>query len=434
MKAIVELITQHKQGNPVGIYSVCSAHPLVIEAALRQAKKDGTLALIEATSNQVNQFGGYTGMTPKDFVAFVGDIAANVGLNPNQILLGGDHLGPNCWQSLTAKEAMDYSETLIFDYVAAGFRKIHLDCSMPCADDETPLQPEIIAERAARLCVVAESAWREVGGEAPVYVVGTEVPVPGGAQHALEDDLAVTLPDDAHHTISVHQQAWQQAGLTQVWQRVVGLVVQPGVEFDHHKVLHYQPEKATQLSEVVNDYPHLVFEAHSTDYQIDTAYHQLVRDHYAILKVGPALTYALREALFALDKIEQEWLGVHQSSHLRATLDQIMRENPEYWRPYYQEIGHQQYLDCAYSLSDRIRYYWPHPTVAASVSRLFDNLTTQPAPTTLVSQYLPEQAKAIARGEISAKPTDMVVHKVMEVTQAYANACYANKFDQDLSL
>lgn len=45
---------------------------------------------------------------------------------------------------------------------------------------------------------------------------------------------------------------------------------------------------------MVNDYSHLVFEAHSTDYQTKEAYKQLVHDHFAILKVGPALTFAMR--------------------------------------------------------------------------------------------------------------------------------------------
>ena len=44
---------------------------------------------------------------------------------------------------------------MIEEYVGAGFRKVHLDCSMACADDKPPLNDEIIASRAARLCTVA---------------------------------------------------------------------------------------------------------------------------------------------------------------------------------------------------------------------------------------------------------------------------------------
>ena len=49
--------------------------------------------------------------------------------------------------------------------------------------------------------------------------------------------------------------------------------------------------------------PGLVFEAHSTDYQPPESLSRLVIDGFAILKVGPGLTFALREALYALDEI-----------------------------------------------------------------------------------------------------------------------------------
>ena len=181
MKVLLDLVRQHKAGQAVGIHSVCSAHPMVIEAALCAAKEHDTCVLIEATSNQVNQDGGYTGMTPAAFRDFVLAIAGKVGFPAHRVLLGGDHLGPNCWQGEPAAEAMAKAEVLIEQYLAAGFRKIHLDCSMSCAGDPLPLPDALVARRAAWLCAVAERTWQRVGGAAPVYVVGTEVPVPGGA-------------------------------------------------------------------------------------------------------------------------------------------------------------------------------------------------------------------------------------------------------------
>ena len=62
--------------------------------------------LIEATCNQVNQDGGYTGMTPADFRRFVEGIAARTGFPADRLMLGGDHLGPNPWKSLPADQAM----------------------------------------------------------------------------------------------------------------------------------------------------------------------------------------------------------------------------------------------------------------------------------------------------------------------------------------
>lgn len=426
MEALINFVKSHKEGSLVGIYSVCSAHPLVIEAAILQAQLNQQLVLIEATSNQVNQDGGYTGMKPVDFANMVYDIADKVCFPRNNVLLGGDHLGPNCWQQLSAEEAMARSEVLIKEYVLAGFRKIHLDCSMSCEGDPSPLNDNMVAERAARLCDVAESTWKMCGGEAPVYIIGTEVPVPGGALEALTDELEVTSAQAAKLTLETHKLAFTEFGIGEVWPRVIGLVVQPGVEFDHHNVIHYQAEKAQPLVNLIESQPYMVYEAHSTDYQNPQAYQELVRDHFAILKVGPALTFSLREALYALDRIEQEWLGCQQASHLRATIEQVMRENPQYWQSHYHEVGHQQYLDCSYSLSDRIRYYWPHPQVQKAIERLFDNLTQSPPPITILSQYMAHQAKAVAEGVIENAPQQLVIHKIMEVTHSYAQACFSH--------
>ncbi|MGW3861301.1 class II D-tagatose-bisphosphate aldolase non-catalytic subunit, partial [Streptomyces sp. NPDC005047] len=101
-----QLVRDQKSGIPVGIASVCSAHPLVIEAAVRQALATGRTLLVEATSNQVDQDGGYTGMRPADFRDLVHRIAAEHGLPADRIVLGGDHLGPNRWRALPPEEAM----------------------------------------------------------------------------------------------------------------------------------------------------------------------------------------------------------------------------------------------------------------------------------------------------------------------------------------
>lgn len=422
MKALLELIARHKAGEAVGLYSVCSAHPLVLEAALRVAGRESRYALIEATSNQVNQDGGYTGMRPADFAQFVQAIATRVGFPPERVLLGGDHLGPNCWQQLSADEALRRSERLVEDYVAAGFRKIHLDCSMACADDPSPLGDAIVATRVARLCKVAERSWQRVGGETPVYVVGTEVPVPGGA-HELLGELHPTEPAAAAATIDAHREAFARAGLDEVWPRVIGLVVQPGVEFDHHKVIDFRPERIDALAAVIAAQPHMVYEAHSTDYQTLANLRALVRHHFALLKVGPALTFALREALWALAMVEREWLPAERGSALRETVLAAMAANPRHWEKYYPSTGAQRLLDQQYSLSDRVRYYWPVAEVEQAVSRLLANLEQDPPPLTLLSQYLPQQYAAVRTGAIAPRARELVLRHVEGVLQQYAAAC-----------
>jgi D-tagatose-1,6-bisphosphate aldolase subunit GatZ/KbaZ len=422
MTPLQELISQHKAGRPVGICSVCSAHPQVIEAALRRAHDDGTLALIEATSNQVNQDGGYTGQRPAGFRDRVRDLATSVGLPWERVVLGGDHLGPNCWQALPAEEAMRKSEVLIDEYVAAGFRKIHLDCSMSCADDPEPLGDSTVAERAARLCAIAERRWEAAGGDAPVYIVGTEVPVPGGATEALET-LEVTGAVEVAATIAAHREAFARRGQAAAWDRVIGLVVQPGVEFDHDKVVDYDPPKARVLSKRIEREPNMVFEAHSTDYQTTENLEALVRDHFAILKVGPALTYALREALWALDDIDRDCANGGHRNGLRKTVLAVMRQRPAHWQRHYLSRGARLTLDMQYSLSDRIRYYWPDAEVTAAVQALLARLEASPPPLTVVRQYLPEQYQAIRNGELANEPRDLVLHKIDAVLRQYADAC-----------
>ena len=422
MNALLELVRRHRAGEVVGIYSVCSAHPLALRAALEHARACGAYALIEATSNQVNQEGGYTGLRPAQFRDRVWDLADRSGLPREHVLLGGDHLGPNAWQSLPAAEALARAAHMVSEYVLAGYRKIHLDCSMACADDPRVLSDDVVAGRTAMLCSHAEEAWRQAGGEPPVYVIGTEVPVPGGAQESLSE-LAVTEPRAALDTVTAHRSAFVVNGLHGAWDRVIGLVVQPGVEFDHDRVIDYRPEKARSLAKCLGDLPNLVFEAHSTDYQREAALTALVRDHFAILKVGPAVTFALREAVWALERIEREWHGEPHAGHVRATILAAMRADPRHWRKYYHGSGHALDLQLQYSLSDRIRYYWPDPAVVVALERLGAAFESGAVPLALLSQYLPAAYAAVRAGAIPARMTDLVIHHIRQVLYPYSRAC-----------
>lgn len=89
MKHLTEFVADHKQDTGCGIFAVCSAHPLVLEAALRHARDTQSILLIEATSNQVDQYGGYTGMTPADFHRFVEQMADSHHFPPRPISFRG---------------------------------------------------------------------------------------------------------------------------------------------------------------------------------------------------------------------------------------------------------------------------------------------------------------------------------------------------------
>jgi D-tagatose-1,6-bisphosphate aldolase subunit GatZ/KbaZ len=304
-----EILMSNKKGRRTGIYSVCSAHEAVLKAGMLQAKEDNSILLIESTSNQVNQDGGYTGMMPRDFVDLVTGLAQEMEFESSMILLGGDHLGPNAWQDLPSKEAMARANILVHGYIKAGFQKIHLDASMFLADDHgdrtKPLADEIVARRAAELCASAEQAWENFrkGCPKPLYIIGTEVPVPGGARQ--DEAVKVTLPEDAAKTIAVAKKAFYDRQLQSAWERVCGVVVQPGVEFGDDRVIDYNHEATRDLSNEIKNHENFVYETHSTDYQTPQALAQMVPDHFCILKVGPWLTFAYREALFALAEIEK---------------------------------------------------------------------------------------------------------------------------------
>lgn len=420
------LIAAHKSGQVIGIYSVCSADPTVLRAALMQSVDDGSHTLIEATSNQVDQFGGYTGMNPAEFREMVFGLADEVGLSRDRVTLGGDHLGPNRWQSEAPETAMAMAEDLVRAYAEAGYTKIHLDCSFSCAGDPYPITDEIAAARAARLIKVAEMGAEVAGTAAQVrYVIGTEVPVPGGHQEELEG-LVPTSADAARVTLAKHRAAFEAVGLGEIWPKISALVVQPAVEFDHLKVVDYLSEGTRELRTVLDDEPSLVFEAHSTDYQTPANLAQLVADHWAILKVGPGLTFALREGLFGLSHIEDE-LITEGRSNLRAVIEERMLAEPAQWAKYYLGTPEEQRFSRRYSYSDRMRYYWPDQQIAAARATLMANLREVEIPLPLLSQYLPRQYDRIRLGDLANDPEAILIDCVREVTRVYSAACYGQR-------
>lgn len=414
---LLSLPRLHRQGTAAGITSICSAHPTVIQAGLAFGRDRGRPVLIEATCNQVNQDGGYTGMTPADFRRFVEDIADRTGFDRAGLILGGDHLGPNPWQHLPATQAMAKAETMVAAYAAAGFEKIHLDCSMGCAGDPASLDDATTAGRAAGLAAIVEK--HKVA--APVYVIGTEVPVPGGALEEVEY-LQVTSPASARSTVEIHQAAFEARGLHDAFKRVIGLVVQPGVEFGNQNVVTYAPPAAKALSQSLHQLPNLVFEAHSTDYQTPAALRALVQDGFAILKVGPGLTFALREALYGLDMIAAELDNA--PPQLRAAMEALMTREPGHWAKYYPGTPEEQRLQRHFSYSDRIRYYWAHPTAQKAVAKLMARLGERSLPETLISQHLASAWPDVMAGHTKPTAAALAEAAVQRVLRSYADACH----------
>jgi D-tagatose-1,6-bisphosphate aldolase subunit GatZ/KbaZ len=403
-----------------GIPSFCTSHPVVLSQILNPHSH--RKVLIETTCNQVNQFGGYSGMTPRFFVDYLQNIAAQTAFPVENIILGGDHLGPNVWQNEPAESAMQKSVEMVRAYVRAGYTKIHLDCSMRLADDPAgPVDPLLIAERAADLAKAAEEVNTENKGGNLQYVIGTEVPVPGGAT-AHEEGVHVSLVRDVRNTIEVHRQFFHEAGLDNAWNNVIAVVVQPGVEFGDDFVLDYQPQAAQELSSFIESQG-LVFEAHSTDYQSTESLHNLVQDHFCILKVGPELTFSYREAVFSLAMMENELIKSGERSNLIEVLDQVMIQKPEHWQKYYRGSLEEQAFKRKFSLSDRIRYYWAQPQVQNALNLLMKNLSATKLPLSLVSQFASREKSELLEKGLSLTPENIVASHISRVLNKYWNAC-----------
>ena len=412
-----EMIDRRTAGEKCGIPSYCTANDLALEAALLRAKALDRPVLIEATANQVNQFGGYTGMLPADFYRLVKDMAARIGVPERRLILAGDHLGPLTWQGEPEASAMEKAETLVYEFVRAGFTKIHLDTSMKLADDpEGPLATEVVARRGIRLykaCVKAYEALKAERPDAlrPVFVIGSEVPIPGGAQEA-EDTLAVTRPEAFMDTVDTYKRCFDEAGLAEGWNDVIAIVVQPGVEFGDDQVFLYDREKAKALSAALSDCPGIVFEGHSTDYQTARCLKDMVEDGIAILKVGPALTYGLREALFALSFMEKELVPPAEQARFPEVLEEVMLAQPGNWKKHYH--GDEQALRLArrYSFSDRARYYINLPEVQSAIDKLFDNLRKYEIPMNMLHQFMPAQFEAIRAGKLDRDPKALALYGI----------------------
>jgi D-tagatose-1,6-bisphosphate aldolase subunit GatZ/KbaZ len=254
-------------------------------------------------------------------------------------------------------------------------------------------------------------------------VIGTEVPAPGGESVDAQSP-AVTKAEDAHLTLETFRLAFAELGLSSAWERVIALVVQPGVDFGSNSIFDYDRAKTQSLCAALSTHPGIVFEAHSTDYQSPQALARMVEDHFAILKVGPWLTFAFREAVLALSAIERELFTTRserQMSRVREALVAAMLRDPAHWRSYYR--GDEVRRDLIYGYSDRCRYYWNQPEVQEEIARLFDNLGRIPIPLTLISQYLPVEYEAIRTGELQAVPEQMIRHHIRRVLRVYADAC-----------
>jgi D-tagatose-1,6-bisphosphate aldolase subunit GatZ/KbaZ len=429
---IRNMISKRKSGIMCGVVSFCTANELVIEAIFEQANKSDDFVLIEATANQVNQFGGYTGMQPIDFKEFVHNIAERINFPKDKIILGGDHLGPLLWTNDPEEAAMEKAIDLVKLFVQAGYKKIHLDTSMRLADDpkDVVLSDETIARRAAILYQVCEETYQEMLSHnpreaRPVYIIGSEVPIPGGTQEA-EESISVTKPESVDKTLSIYKQEFDKLGFDNAFDNIIGLVVQPGVEFGDSEIHHYNSYKAAKLCDCITKYDGIVYEGHSTDYQTPKNLRKMVEDGIAILKVGPALTFALREGLFSLSKLEQELVPKQDRANFMEVLETVMQNDTDYWKKHYHGTTKQLLIKRRYSFSDRCRYYLTRAEIVDCIHKLFDNLDNIDIPLSMLRQYMPLQYIKVRDGKLKMNARDLAKDYVAVLIEDYNYAIKPN--------
>ncbi|MEE9452832.1 MAG: class II D-tagatose-bisphosphate aldolase, non-catalytic subunit [Paracoccaceae bacterium] len=414
-----QTIQKNRAGACIALPSVCSAHPDVLAAALLLAKENDQPLIIEATSNQVNQDGGYTGMRAADFVTFVRQIADKTGFEQSHIIFGGDHLGPQVWRAQPAEIAMEKAKVLVAEYVRAGFTKIHLDCSEGCLGEPAQVDDTTSAARATQLAVICEE--NAPNPDKISYMVGTEVPPPGGARGADEEIIHPTTPDSAKTTLLTHFAAFDAAGISAAKSRIAALVVQPGVEFSPTHIDHLPKGGNAALRAMLTPYEGVCFEAHSTDYQHPQAYKELAEMGFAIHKVGPALTFAYRQAIYALDGVlntlQRDTRAV---ASVADVMENLMQENPDHWAKHYHGDARVLRLLRHYSYADRIRYYWTQPQAETAVLDLLRAIDAADIPEPLWMQFFGAETCARATILLQAGYTPAKSRILAEVQTALA--------------
>ena len=126
----------------------------------------------------------------------------------------------------------------------------------------------------------------------------------------------------------------------------------------------------------------------------------------------PALTFALREALYGLSAIVDILAPDPSRTPLAEVMETAMQAEPANWRKYYAGTETELAMYRHYSFSDRVRYYWPVPAVDAAVNRLMETLGAETIPLPLIGQFLGRLAAGVASGRVQPVARDLVLANI----------------------
>lgn len=353
----------------ITLLATCPNSVAVLEAAVKAAAANNAPMLFAATLNQVDRDGGYTGWTPKKFVAEIHAFAEKYSWDgPLYPCL--DHGGP--WlKDLHTLNGHSYDETMVevkhslTACLEAGYQLLHID---PTVDrtlpPHEPVDIEKVIARTTELISHAEAERRRLGLSPVAYEVGTEE-VHGG----LVDFNQFT------HFLRDLKNNLETNGLMDAWPCFV--VAQVGTDLH---TTSFDPKTSQRLYDLVSPLGSLV-KGHYTDWVENPMDYPATGMGGA--NVGPEFT---AEEFLALQhlSIKEMDLYMHNQeftpSDFMVTLEREVIESGR-WKKWLQ-IGEQglNFRDISperknWLLQTGARYIWATPSVVNARKKLYENLS-----------------------------------------------------------
>jgi D-tagatose-1,6-bisphosphate aldolase subunit GatZ/KbaZ len=365
------------------IFAACPNSLSVIRAALKSAKRCNAPIKFAATLNQVDIDGGYTGLTPSEFVRTIRLQARNLNVT-SPVIIAIDHGGP--WlKDIHKSERWQYTKTMStvkesFEAaIAAGYDLIHVDPTIDITlTGAKNISIDVVAERTLELIAYAEEFRMKNSLPRISYEVGTEE-VHGGLA-----DL-----DTFKRFLELLKLGLIQKGLTDVWPCfVVGKV-----GTDLHTTT-FDPMVARQLAEIAKSYGSLIKGHYSDNVTNPEAYPE---SGMGAANIGPEFTEMEYDGLIELEGIQQSlfevgkvakcapmknklWDSVIRSGRWKKWLHKD--ENPDDF--YANSSERQEWL-----IKTCCRYIWEDPEVVSTRTRLYQNLSSQGMdPGSIVESYI----------------------------------------------
>ena len=369
LRRIKEL--EQKTGQKRCVFAACPNSLAVLRSALRSAKRNNAPVKFAATLNQVDIDGGYTGMTPAEFVKTVREEARKINLT-SAVIIAVDHGGP--WlkdiqrlEKWTFEKAMEGIRESFKAVIDAGYDLIHVDPTVDITQPANePLPISIVVERTLELIEFTEKYRREKGYKKLAYEVGTEE-VHGGLADINVFKQFLTLLKDG----------LQKRNLEDVWPcLVVGKV-----GTDLHTTL-FDVKVAEELVNIAGTYGSHI-KGHYSDNVDNPEDYPL--SGMGAANIGPEFTEREYEGLLELDSIEENLFNKGLLPK-RAFIKQILWNSVIQSKRWTKWLQKGESEDDFYSISPErqewliktgCRYIWNNNEIVAARAKMTDNLRSR---------------------------------------------------------